>query len=152
MPYENLQQLYPLLSGRPQIVKDGSVKAGVFGDHVVQFASDEDCEFYCAMYDAFPSLIASIEKLEHERLLLGGGMLDRETARRETVERENTELRERIARVEQQLVSEVEIRTKAQRGARGGLVIAQKLAEALRSVDALQAELETLRGQKAATP
>ncbi len=117
----------------------------ISGEHSVQFASDDDCEFFVAAYRAVPALLDEIETLKRTIDDLAGGSIE---AMRQEIARLRAELSGigvRNAMLENQLTQEAAGRAAAEKRARAGAVVARKTVGLVSQIETLQKELEAAR-------
>ncbi len=112
---------------------------------VMQFPSENAAQFYLSAYALVPSLFAQIEELQKcSDPALVDSLVQDIAARR----LENEKLVARVKMLEDQVVIEVNLRTKAQERTRAVIKSSRVLLEHAKRADALEAELAKTRAER----
>lgn len=143
--HENLRRLHAALSGPPLLSKGGPIKVAVCGEHSVQFASDNDCEFFVACYTAVPNLLDEVAALRDTIEVLAGGKLEEMRAEIARLRTEISTSEVKIAMLETSVEAQATARSEAERRARAGAIVARKAVGLVRTISALEAELKAAR-------
>lgn len=133
------------MTGRPTLTRNGGVLLAQCGDHAVLFASDADCQFFCAAYDGVPAILDENDGLKKLNKELGEDTLILREAAIQMLKNELEGTRAKLEQTEKAL-RELQCQQEGLRKARrAALYVAQKAKDMVLQIAELNRELQVAR-------